>query len=350
MITKPFKYIALPLAAAALFFLACGKSNEAPEDTTAAEEVKIPEAPDAAIQFVLDELAKANGTVLWQAMPASYQADVNSIAQLAGTKIDPEIYDKVFATVNRIAAVLNEQKEFFFNSELAGEDKDEEALAQMRNAWPSVMDLVDTLTTSSLASAAGLQNFEGKAFFQDTVSAVLADMDALAKLQPEDEQVFLSDLNKTEIKLLESSATEASLEMTFPGEETEIKSFVQLEERWVPLEMAQTWEKQTAETRSTLEAIDPAKLAKQKPQIMTIFGMFDSVLAQIEAAETQEQFDQALQGAMMPVMGLMMMVQGMGGETPGMPEGDSSVPEIPQGMPNMPSTPNPSAPDSLKGF
>ena len=40
--------------------------------------------------------------------------------------------------------------------------------------------------------------------------------------------------------------------------------------------------------------------------------MVEGVLTQIEAAETQEQFDQALQGAMMPLMGIMMMGQGMG--------------------------------------
>jgi len=48
--------------------------------------------------------------------------------------------------------------------------------------------------------------------------------------------------------------------------------------------------------------------------------MFEGILTQIEAAETQEQFDQALQGAMMPIMGLMMMQGGMGGGSePAMP-------------------------------
>lgn len=343
MRTPSIKIFALPLLAGALCFTACGKkSDTSAEAAAAAEEVNIPEKPDAAIQFILGEIAKGNGAVLWQAMPASYQNDVNSIAQLAGTKIDAEIYDKLFATVDRLAGVLDKQKEFVFNTSLGGEGADEEQVAQMRTAWPSIMNLVKTLTTSSLATANGLKSFEGKPFFADTVSAVLADMDALSKLQPESDQPLLSDFDQAEVKYLEGTETQATLEMSMPGAGTENKTFVKVEDRWVPQDMAQTWEAQTAEARSQLEAIDPTKLEQQKPQILSVFAMFDGVLAQIEAAETQEQFDQALQGAMMPVMGLMMMGQGMGGgaPAPAMPGSDNAVPEIPQGMPNLPSTPN----------
>jgi hypothetical protein len=68
-----------------------------------------------------------------------------------------------------------------------------------------------------------------------------------------------------------------------------------------------------ADAKAQLEAITPEQITQNKPQILGALTMFESVLLQIEAAETQEQFDQALQGAMMPIMGLIMMQQGMGG-------------------------------------
>lgn len=340
MTTQYLKLLALPLLAGALCFSACGKKSDAPGESSAkAEEVKIPDAPDAAIQFVLGEVAKGNGAVLWQAMPASYQNDVNSIAQLAGTKIDAEIYDKIFTTVSRVATVLDKQKEFVFKTSLGSEPPSEEEVAQMRAAWPSVMNLINALTSSSASTAAGLQSFEGKAFFKDTVSVVLSDMDALAKLQPDSEGPLLSDFEDAEVKYLEGTESEATLEISVPGQETETKTFVKVGDRWVPQDMSQTWDAQTAESRKKLEAIDPTKLEKQKPQIMGVFAMMEGVLTQIEAAETQKQFDQALQGAMMPIMGLMMMGQGMGGDAPAMPSGGVPVPEIPQGMPNLPSAP-----------
>jgi hypothetical protein len=344
-----YKIVALTLLAGALSFTACGeKTDSAAESTAAAEEVKIPESPDGAVQFIAHELAKGNGAVLWQAMPASYQNDVNSIAQLAGAKIDAEIYDKVFATVNRAVAVLDKQKAFVFGSSLAGGQSDEAGAEQMRAAWPSIKKIVETLTASPLASAAGLQSFEGAAFFKDTVSNLLGDIDALVKLDPEREQSLLSSLSNVAVRYVEGTENEAILEMSIPGEEVEAETFVKVEGRWVPQDMADEWTTQMAEARTQLEAIDPAQMEQQKPQILNVFAMIDGVITQIEGAETQAQFDQALQGAMMPLMGLMMMGQGMGGGgAPAMPSGNNAEPVMlpPPGMPNMPTAPTrPTAP------
>ncbi|PXA04928.1 hypothetical protein DDZ13_02895 [Coraliomargarita sinensis] len=330
------KILALPLLAGALCFTACGEKSDATEGAAASsDEINIPDAPDAALQFVLSEIAEGKGGVLWEAMPASYQDEVNAIAQLAGSKIDAEIYDKAFSTIKRVASVLDKQKEFVFNTSLVGEAPDEEEIAKVRASWPSVMDLVNALTTSSISSAAGLQSFKGEAFFKDTVSAVLTDMDALARLQPENEGPFLSDMKDAQVEYVEGTDSEATLNITIPGQETETKTVVKVEDRWVPQEMAASWEAQTTEARTKLEAIDPAQLTKQKPQIMSVFAMIEGVLTQIEAAESQQQFDQAVQSAMMPIMGLMMMGQGMGGgRAPDMP----AAPEIPE-MPSAPSAP-----------
>lgn len=338
---QPLKQLTLPLLAGALFFTACGDKSETPsESASAAKEVEIPDTPDAAIQHVLHALADGNGVVIWEAMPASYQSDLTAIAQLAGNKIDAEIYDKIFTTLGRVSIVFDKQKDFVFNTDLMGEKADAEQIAQMREAWPSVMNLVKTITTSSISTVSGLQSFEGQAFFSDTVSGVLSDMDALAKLQPERDDPLMSDYKDAKVKYIEGTDSEATLAMSIPGEEAATEAFVKVEERWVPKAMADEWATQMAETRTKLEAIDAEQVAKQKPQILSVFAMIDGVLTQIESAETQEQFDQALQGAMMPIMGLMMMGQGMGGAAPGM----QSAPAMPV-MPPMPIAPGaPSAP------
>lgn len=344
MKTSTPKMLLCALFAGALFITACGKKADSGAEA-APEAVQIPDSPDGAVQFIAQELAKGNGAVLWQAMPATYQGDVNSIAQLAGTKIDAEIYDRIFATLDRASKVLDQQKDFVFGSSMLPASSDEAAAAQIREAWPSITNLIETLTSSPLASAEGLRSFDGAAFFAGTVSNLLADVDALAQLDPELEQSLLASLSEIQVKLVEGSDSQALLEMSMPGEEVETETFVKLEDRWVPQEMAAEWSEQIADTRRQLEAIDPAELAKQKPQILGVFAMFDGVIAQLEAATTQEQFDQAIQGAMMPVMGLLMMGQGMGGgaapAAPAMPGADAVVvPEVPQGMPNLPSTPN----------
>ncbi|MFU8847365.1 MAG: hypothetical protein ACNA77_01425 [Opitutales bacterium] len=324
MRTSFLKLSTFVLLAGAVSMTACGKNSESgAESSTNSEAAKLTESPDGAIQFIAQELAKGNGAVLWQAMPASYQQDVNSIAQLAGTKIDAEIYDRIFALLGRISNAFDQQKEFVFGSSMIPGQTNEASAAQMREAWPSITNLIQTLTSSPLASASGLKSFDGAAFFKGTVSDLLADVDALAKLDPEREGSLLASLREIQVKVLEGTESKALLEISMPGEEVETETFVKFEERWVPQEMATGWTEQIAGARTQLEALDPAQFAKQKPQILAVFAMFDGVLAQIEAAKTQEQFDQAIQGAMMPIMGLMMMGQGMGGgAAPAMPGAD----------------------------
>jgi hypothetical protein len=300
---KTFTKILLPsVALSALLLTACGGNEEA-----APAEVRIPDAPDAAIETIARELVDGNGGILWKAMPASYQSDVNSIAQLAGSKIDAELYNKSFAMIGRLADVADKQKEFILNTELGGQQSAEQ-IAKIETAWPSIIGFFKTITTSSVASVEGLQAFEGQAFFDETVSSLIGYMDDLATLSGEPNLLQFGS-----VSLLESTEDTAVLELTSPDGSTESEAFTKVENRWVPTEMATEWTTSMAEAKAQLEAISPEQIAQNKPQMLSVLSMVDGILTQIEAAETQEQFDQALQGAMMPLMGLMMMQQGMGG-------------------------------------
>ncbi len=322
------------LAFAGLVLSGCGQGSDDGGGTSGSSvESALSGSPDQAIQTVIHSLGAGEGVVLWQAMPGSYQNDVTEIVQLAGGKLDAEIYDQAFAVFGKTMSVADKQKEFIFSTNLAG-PMAEEDVEKLRAAWPSVTNLVDTLTSSPISSTEGLRSFDGEAFFSETVSSVIADMETLAQLNPETEDLPISAYKEAEVILLESTETTANLQINLPDGSSEEEMFVKVEERWVPQEMSLEWPASVAEARSQLEAIDPGQIAQQKPQIMSVFAMLDGVLAQIDAAETQEQFDQALQGAMMPIMGLMMMGQGMGG---GMGPGPQMPPTPP--MPPQPEVP-----------
>lgn len=292
-------------ALGALLLSGCGEPG-----ASAQSSVTIPEEPAAAIETIVKELAAANGGALWQAMPATYQTDVNAIAQLAGSKVDAEIYDQSFDLIGRLADVADKQKEFILKTELGGEQPAEQ-IAKVEAAWPSIIGFVRTLANSPIASSAGLQAFDGQAFSSGTLSELLAYSENLSSIN--EEAMSLAAFNDVVVKALESSENAATLEMTAPDGTVETEEFTKVDERWVPAEMAADWQATMASARAQLEGITAEQIAQTKPQVMQVITMLDGVLNQIEAAETQEQFDQALQGAMMPLMGLMMMQQNMGG-------------------------------------
>lgn len=315
------KFLISTASLGALLLSACGNQGG---DAGSGASVTIPDEPASAVETIAKELAAGNGGVLWQAMPSTYQTDVNTIAQLAGSKVDAEIYDQSFGLLGRLADVADKQKEFILNTQLGG-GQGPEQIAKIEAAWPSIIGFVQTLANSPIASSVGLQSFDGQQFFNSTVSELLGHSEALSSLN--DEGMSLSSFSDVSVKALESSENAATLEMTAPDGTVETEEFTKVDGRWVPTEMAVDWQETIANARGQLEAITPEQIAQSKPQVMQVVNMLNGVLTQIEAAETQEQFDQALQGAMMPLMGLMMMQQNMGG-------GQQSAPAMP--MPTQP--------------
>lgn len=318
---NPLAAFLFPLILLSCFLTACSDSADTPteeavEAVPVETKVEIPDAPDEAMRTIVAQLAEGNGGILWQAMPASYQTDVNELAQLAGSQLDAELYDRSFSMIARLVEVAQKQKAFILGTQLGG-PQDPDQIARIEAAWPSIIGFLESITNSSIASTGGLQAFDGERFFNVTVSELLNHVEALSALG--DDPVSFDDYKDVAIKMLDLTETSVTLETTSPEGVVESEALTKVEGRWVPSELAEGWASEFVEAKAKLEALDPAQIAQQKPQIMTVFSMIDGVLIQIEAAETQEQFDQALQGAMMPLMGIMMMGQGMGNGAPSLP-------------------------------
>lgn len=293
----------------ALLLTACGAG-------VSSTEVTLPDEPSAAIQTIADEMIAGKFGILWCAMPASYQADVNAIVQLAGAKVDPEIYDQSFSLLDRFAEVADKQKSYILNTKLGGEQASEQ-LAEIEAAWPSIIGFIQTIASSSISSSAGLRAFDGHVFCEQTLSALFKYSKDLAVLSGEEKP--FGGLEFDNLKTIESTDTTAVLEMTFADGDVETVEFTKVENRWVPSEMATDWSTEMADAKAQVEAISSEEMAKKKPQIMAMITMVDGILTQLDSAQTQEQFDQALQGAMMPIGMLMMQNMGEGMAAPAMP-------------------------------
>lgn len=315
-------------AAGALFLAACGDSGSGSSAPTAKAE--FPDAPDAAMKFIASELSKGNGGILWQAMPTSYQGDVNEIVQLASTKLDAEVYDQGFALVEKLSGIVADKKDFIINTSIGGEAKSAEEKAEMEAAWPAVVSFLGTLNSSQITSLEGLKGFDGQAFFDSTVSDLLKQLDGLAALSGD--EFRLADLADMAVNVVESTEDTATLEVSVPGEEPNTGSYKKVDGRWLDEDIVNGWAEGVAGAKANLAALTPEEMAKNKPQIIMAYSMVDGILTNLQNAQSQEQFDQALQGAMMPLMGLMMMGGGMNFGAPGASEVPSMPVEVPSSV------------------
>ncbi|MEC7236262.1 MAG: hypothetical protein VXV86_06245, partial [Verrucomicrobiota bacterium] len=232
-------------AVVALFFTACGAGISS---TT----VTIPDEPFAAMQTIGDEVIAGNYSILWHAMPTSYQTDINAIARLAGSKVDPEIYDKSFGLFGRFAEVADKQKLFILNTSLVGKQPAEQ-IAEIEAAWQSIIGFVQTIVTSSISSSAGLRAFDGQVFSEQTLPALFKYSTDLAAISNEENP--FGSLQFGSLKTVESTDTTAVLEITFASGDVEAVDFTKVENRWVPAEIAINWSTEMAAAKKQLQAI-----------------------------------------------------------------------------------------------
>jgi hypothetical protein len=308
-----------------IFLAGCGGQGGSPSSSEAVVPAP-PETAEATVRFVADGLLQHEPQRVWAALPASYQQDVSGMIAEVAEKVDPEIYDRGFSLLERLGQVLESKRDLFLDSQLFPDAIDR---LEASTHWGAMTELLQMLATSEIASIETLSNLNMERFLSGTGAGVMAKLEGMAALAGED---LFESLRGLQVEVLSSAADQASLKVLGTGF-AESWEMIRVEDRWIPADLAADWPSMMAEAREQMASFSPAALAEMKPQIMGAFGMVEGTLSQLQGAQTVEQLDQALQGAIFSVMGMMMgaAMQGM--------DLDSLMPSVPS-VPSMPSIPS----------
>jgi hypothetical protein len=294
MTTKNFT-ITLIVAALAIV-TACGGQTVATAD-------QIPSSPDGTVRFVTEQIADGHPEVVWEALPETYRKDINDLTHLFATKVDQEVWDKGFGVLRKAAVVLQDKKDLFLGSKMfaMAEDNQDEIMAN----WDTGTLVLSTLVNSDIGNLESLKTIDWGHFMATTGSEML-NLAKEASAATEDnafENDFLAKVRGMNIEVLENEGDTAKLKISAPDEEPEDIQLTRVEERWVPSDMADDWDKNVAEARTKLEEITPETIAQQKMQIMMMVGMAEAFVDQVSQATTSEELDQMLQGLFGGMMG-----------------------------------------------
>ncbi len=99
MTTKKYPMALFILAFAII--AACGGQAIATAD-------QIPSSPDGTVRFVAEKVADGHPEVIWEALPETYQTDINELTHLFATKVDQGVWDKSFSLLRKTAVVLQD--------------------------------------------------------------------------------------------------------------------------------------------------------------------------------------------------------------------------------------------------
>lgn len=254
--------------------------------------------PDESLNAVSAAVQKGDLMTVWKALPPSYQKDIDGLIDDFAAKVDPELWNKSFQLLGKLAKLVKEKKTFFLGSKLL-----DPLLAQappgtkdqLTQSWDGVATILEAVANSDIKTIDGLKKANCEQFIAGTLTSVAQHgLEMASKLPNPDVQAALEKAKGSKATLVEVKGDEAQVKMTAPGEEPKTQTVKRVEGKWLPAEMVDSWKEQMAVFKEGIAKMEIP--AEQKTGALAMMGGVESAVDQLLAAKTQEEFDTALQG------------------------------------------------------
>lgn len=262
----------------------------------------VPDSPDGMILTVAEELANNNPAVLWDAMPAGYQSDIETIIHDAAATMDAEVYDKVFVIANKVVDVLKEKRDFILGLPLLKEGfvammiTDQE---ELKNNWNEIVDVVEILTTSDLSTLDSLMSLDVGDFLGGTGGDLMAQFEKLSTLYADPSMAGTWDKFKSvEVDVKSTEGDKAVVEIKVEGENPETMELVKVEGKWVPADIARGWEQDMADMKAQIAQMTSTMTPAEKTNALAKLAGVEQIIDQLAKAEMQEDFTQIVMSLM----------------------------------------------------
>lgn len=294
------RIIAALSVVASVFVMGCGGSKASPAKT-----------PDAVVMQVTKAVNNNQPQKVFQALPDSYQADINSVISDAAKKMDAEVWSESHKLIEQILKIAKEKKDLILGTSMLANTPDKAALSK---SWDQNIEMLETVISSDFADLEKLRKCDAAKLLADNGAAIMAKAKSASVGNPSYKkmQKTLDKLKSVKASIESKEGDVTNVKIETEGETPEIVSFVKVEGKWIPKDLADTFATKIAEARTNIVKMDfsseKGKAAKAK--IMQQISMIKTMLTQAEAAKTS----QAMEGVM---MGLMMGAMSMGGGATG---------------------------------
>ena len=277
----------LMVVSAVLAQAGCGKKVTEPPPAATAEE---------AIMRVTKGLQENKPVAIWHALPASYQKDVHDLIHTAIGRLDAEAYESTIKFARRLHTILNTKKQFIVNhptvSGFLGKGNAEQIVGSLEVILGELLD-------SDLASHSSAKAID-MAYFLDTTGArimgrLMNAIENVPMMGVDAEYMSLADsLKQVKATKVRGEGDSVVLKMEAPGKEPEEMEFVRVEGKWIPKEMADDWAANMKEAKESLAAMTDKEWREINMGLMMGSAMLGGMLAPLESAKTQEEFNAAV--------------------------------------------------------
>ncbi|MBL9082465.1 MAG: hypothetical protein JNK76_11695 [Planctomycetales bacterium] len=292
-----WSYLALAMLVA--LPLGCNKSSDPAAAPSAAAAST--DAPEAAVKGMIDAATAGDATVAWNILTAKQQADVKAVVQELAGKVDPEVWQRGFGIVDRLAQIAKTKKDYILGSSVLPQMKPEEKEELARN-WQHLVDVLEALATTDIKTVDGLKNTDPGKFLATTGTKVLTGVEKVIEGASPTVSADWKSMKTAKVSLVSREGDTATIKIETEGTPPKEAKVKRVDGKWQPLDMVDAWDGGIAGAKKGLAGA--AMTPEQKQQALAGIAVFEGMLDKIIAANDQKAFDEAIAplAAMAPMM------------------------------------------------
>ena len=210
-------------------------------------------------------------------LPPSYQADVDTLVRDFAAKMDAEIWSTSFKVLAKVANVLKTKKSLILSLDGV---KRVPQIEPIKPHWDAIANGISDFANSEVADLSKLK----RATIRDLLAAGSKPLREMPLPQ-------FGDLQVTTVKSDTNTAT-LSYRETHDSEPKQVE-FVLIEGKWLPKSIADGWSSGIADAKAMLDEL-PNRISAIKPEAMKQIDAIGGMIDQLQSAKTSDDFNAAV--------------------------------------------------------
>ena len=268
-----------------------------PESSTPVTKFQDNMDPKEFIDLVFKQTSQDNYVVMWDALPASKQKQLEELMVEFARKVDPRSFDMIRRTRNSLVEILRKQQKFILNSSVLAMPPD--VRQEFEPVYPAMVDVADHLVAKELLDGKRMQQGNMRGLLDTYLTRLLKSVEKAIVALPTDNPIRsqyedAKILNKPNWTVEKTSSTSATLSIPpAPGGPPPPPpiALVLSEGRWLPEDLVKNWDMGISQAKGFIATMNPEQIQQG---ITTGMFVVNAPLNSLKNAKSQEEFDKVL--------------------------------------------------------
>jgi hypothetical protein len=285
-----------------------------------------PSTPDGMVREAIQAVRDNEFERIWDLMPSSFQKDANDLVKEFGNQVDAELWDKSFNLLDRYISTIIAKEDMVYQTPEAqaqfGQMKtmlNQVGMGANASGWLTqekirqlgapMNDIALTLLKSDLSSTKKLKSFDGRAFCEKTLSPMVKDLRQFIKTLVREASQIEELKSNVQVQMMLAQADIdrflANIKVSKESEEADMavvvieimgnpvkQKLIRVDGKWVPDWLGLSFRENVGKIKTRIPEF-AATINAKKEIVMPALEQFEPLVAALEKANTQEEFNTA---------------------------------------------------------